>query len=249
MTSDVSHRRTATWVASLFLATAIGALAGTALLNTVINAPDYLTTVFPKSATVISGMLLWLINDIGIVFIGLLMFPILKKQNESMALGYVSMRMFESIFLMIGVIFAMLLIPLSQEFIKARAADVLSYQAIASLLKQAQYWFLTPMQLVFLGLGGIILTSLLYRSKLVPRFISVVGFIGYALLLPAAILALYGILDPSPGGSGAILAIPVAIFEIFLMPIWLFAKGFNTAAISSEKGASAEKMEIQPTSP
>ena len=247
MSSDASLRRTAILVASLFLVTAIGAIAGNGLLNTVINAPDYLTTAFPKSATVISGMLLWLINDIGIVFIGLLMFPILKKQSESMALGYVSMRMFESIFLILGVIFAMLLIPLSQEFIKASATGVASYQAIGSLLKQAEYWFMTPMQLVFLGLGGVILTSLLYQSKLVPRFISVVGFIGYALLLPSAILALYGVLDPSPGGPGSILAIPGAVFEIILMPIWLFAKGFNTTVISAKQSATSGKMEIEPT--
>jgi hypothetical protein len=247
MTSDSSSRRTAILVASLFLATAIGAIAGNALLNTALNAPDYLSTVFSKSATVTSGMLLWLINDIGIVFIGLLMFPLLKKQNESMALGYVSWRMFESIFLIIGLIFAMLLVPLSQEFIKARATDVTSYQAIGALLKQAEYWFLTPMQLIFLGLGGIIFTTLLYQSKLVPRFISAVGLVGYTLLLPSAILALYGVLDPSPGGSGSILAIPVAIFEIILMPIWLFAKGFDTAVISAKQGVISGKMEIQPT--
>jgi hypothetical protein len=226
-------------VASLFLVTAIGAIAGNALLNPVVNAPDYLTTVFPKSATVISGMLLWLINDIGIVFIGLLMFPLLKKQNESMALGYVSMRMFESIFLIIGVIFAMLLIPLSQEFIKAGATDVTSFQAIGSLLKQAEYWFMTTMQLVPLGLGGVIFTTLLYQSKLVPRFISVVGFIGYALLLPSAILTLFGVLDTLPGSLGSILIIPVVIFEIILMPIWLYAKGFNVSAIASKPAKTA----------
>jgi hypothetical protein len=247
MTSDTSHRRTAILVASLFLVTAFGAIAGTALMNSALNAPDYLTTVFSKSATVTSGMLFWLINDIGIVFIGLLMFPILKKQNESMALGYVSMRMFEALFLMIGVIFAMLLIPLSQEFIKAKATDVTSYQSIGALLKQAEYLFLTPMQLVFLGLGGIILTSLLYQSKLVPRFISVIGLIGYALLLPGAIFALYGILDPSPGGSGAIVAIPVAIFEIILMPVWLYTKGFNPTVVSGQPADSSGKLEAQPT--
>jgi hypothetical protein len=247
MTPNASNRRTAILVAALFLVTAFGAIAGTALMNTALNTPDYLTTVFSKSSSVTSGMLFWLINDIGIVFIGLLMFPILKKQNEGMALGYVSMRMFEALFLMIGVIFAMLLIPLSREFIKAKATDVTLYQAIGSLLKQAEYVFLTPMQLVFLGLGGIILTSLLYQSKLVPRFISIIGLIGYTLLLPAAILALYGILDPSPGGPGAIMAVPVAIFEIILMPVWLFAKGFNPTVISAKPGESSGKMEIQAT--
>jgi hypothetical protein len=95
MTSTRSYRRTAILVASLWILTAFGAIAGNALLNPVVNAPDYLTTVFSKSAAVTGGMLLWLINDIGIVFIGVLMFPILKKHSESMALGYVSMRIFE----------------------------------------------------------------------------------------------------------------------------------------------------------
>jgi hypothetical protein len=80
---------------------------------------------------------------------------------------------------------------------------------------------------------------MLYKSKLVPRSISVVGFIGYALLLPAFLIALFGILDPTPGGPGTILAVPAAFFEIILMPIWLFSKGFNTAVISAKQGASS----------
>jgi hypothetical protein len=246
MTSNPSYRRTAILVASLWLVTAFGAIAGAALINPVINAPDYLTTVFPKNATMTSGMLGWLINDIGIVFIGFLMFPILKKQSESMALGYLSMRIFESLLMIVGVFFAMLLIPLSREFIKTGATDATSFQAIGTVLKQAENWFLNILQLVFLGLGGIILTSMLYQTKLVPRLISVVGIVGYALLLPAAILALFGILDPTPGGSGSILAVPVAIFEIILMPIWLYAKGFNTAGISAKLGAGSGKLEIEP---
>ena len=118
MTSNNSYRGTAIWVASSWILTAFGAILGNTLLSRVVNAPDYLATVFTKSATATGGMLLWLINDLGIVLIGVLMFPLLKKQSESMALGYVSMRIFESIFLIIGVIFAMMLIPLSGAFIK-----------------------------------------------------------------------------------------------------------------------------------
>ena len=249
MTSDASTRRTAIWVASLWIATAIGAIAGAALINPVINAPYYLTTVFPKSATVTTGMLLWMVNNIGIVFIGLLMFPILKKQSESMALGYVSMRMFESLLMTVGVAFAVLLIPLSQAFIKAGVTNASSYQAIGSMLKQAESLFLNLMQLLFLGLGGLILTVMLYRSRLVPRWISVVGIVGYALLLPAFVLALFGVFDPTPGagGLGSLLAVPVAVWEIIIMPIRLYAKGFNTAVISAKQGDSTARMEVQPT--
>jgi hypothetical protein len=234
MTSDVSNRRTANWVASLWIVTAIGAIAGLALMSPVLNAPDYLTSVFPRSASLISASLLWLINDIGIVAIGVLMFPILKKQSESMALGYISMRMFESIFLIVGMTFAMMLIPLSQAYIQAGAADVTSYAAIGSVLKQAETWFMTVLQLIPLGLGGLILTILLFRGRLVPRWIAVVGIIGYGLLLPSAVITLFGIFETVPPAPGALLALPVAVWEIIIMPSYLFARGFNTAAISSK---------------
>jgi hypothetical protein len=249
MTSNTSYRRTAILVASLWLLTAFGAIVGNTLLSPSVNAPDYLTTIFSKSAAVTGGMLLWLINDIGIVFIGVLMFPILKWQSESMALGYVSMRILESVFLIVGVIFAMMLMPLSQAFNTAGATDVTSFQAVGSVLKQAQHWFMDTMQLIPLGLGGIILTTLLYKSRLVPRFLSVFGFIGYALLLPCATLTLFGVHYIAPGIPVANLVIPVAVWEIILMPIWLYAKGFSTAGITAKQGVISGKMAIEPTTP
>jgi len=234
MISNIPVRRTEILVALLWIVTAAGAIGGASLINPIINAPDYLRLVLPKSATITSGMFGWMVNDIGIVFIGLLMYPILRKQSESMALGYLSMRMFESLLMIVGVFFAMLLIPLSREFINASTSDITLFQVIGSILKQAENWFLNLLQLIFLGVGGIILTSMLYRARLVPRAISIFGFIGYALLLPAAVIGLFGVLDPTPGGAGSLLAVPVAIWEIIIMPAWLFKKGFNTTGISAQ---------------
>ena len=228
-----SYRRTEISVALLWIITAAGAIGGASLINPIINAPDYLTLAFPKSITITSGMFGWMINDIGIVFIGFLMYPILKKHSESMALGYLSMRMFESLLMIVGVFFAMLLIPLSREFIHASTVDLAMFQTIGTILKQAENWFLNLLQLVFLGIGGLILNLILYKTKLVPRTISIFGLIGYALLLPAAVIGLYGVLDPTPGGPGSILAVPVALWEIIIMPIWLFKKGFNKTALSN----------------
>jgi len=247
MISNPSYRRTAILVASLWILTAVGAIVGNALLSPVVSAPDFLTTAFPKSATVISGMLLWLVNDFGIVFIGVLMFPILRKHSESMALGYVSMRIFEAVFLIIGVIFSMMLIPLSQAFINSGATGISSFQAIGVVLKQAQHWFMDTMQLIPLGLGGLILTTLLYKTKLVPRFFSVWGMVGYGLLLPCALLTLFGVPNIVPGISVASMVIPVAIWEIILMPVWLYAKGFNTAGIKAKEVSISGKMEALPT--
>jgi hypothetical protein len=212
----------------------MGAIAGLAVMAPILDAPDYLTSVFPRSASVIGASLLWMINDIGIVAIGVLMFPILKKQSESLALGYISMRMFESIFLIVGMTLAMLLIPLSQAYIQAGAPDPTLYQAVGSMLQKARYWFMTVLQLIPLGLGGLILTILLFRGRLVPRWIAVVGIIGYSLLLPSAIISLFGIFETVPPAPGALLALPVAFWEIILMPIYLFARGFNKPAITAK---------------
>ncbi|HNE05573.1 MAG TPA: DUF4386 domain-containing protein [Anaerolineales bacterium] len=156
MTSTTPYRKTEIYVALLWIITAAGAIGGASLINPIINAPDYLTLVFPKSVTLTSGMFGWMINDIGIVFIGLLMYPILKKHSESMALGYLSMRMFESLLMIVGVFFALMLIPLSRDFINAGTADVSTLQTIGSILKQAENWFLNLLQLIFLGIGGLI---------------------------------------------------------------------------------------------
>lgn len=234
MTSTTPYRKTEIYVALLWIITAAGAIGGASLINPIINASDYLTLVFPKSVTITSGMFGWMINDIGIVFIGLLMYPILKKHSESMALGYLSMRMFESLLMIVGVFFALMLIPLSRDFINAGTADVSTLQTIGSILKQAENWFLNLLQLIFLGIGGLILNIIFYKTKLVPRAISIFGFIGYALLLPAAVVGLFGLLDPTPGGPGSILAVPVALWEIIIMPVWLFTKGFNTDYLSTK---------------
>ena len=234
MTSTTPYRKTEIYVALLWIITAAGAIGGASLINPIINTPDYLTLVFPKSVTLTSGMFGWMINDIGIVFIGLLMYPILKKHSESMALGYLSMRMFESLLMIVGVFFALMLIPLSRDFINAGTADVSTLQTIGSILKQAENWFLNLLQLIFLGIGGLILNVIFYKTKLVPRAISIFGFIGYALLLPAAVVGLFGLLDPTPGGPGSILAVPVALWEIIIMPVWLFTKSFNTDYLSTK---------------
>jgi hypothetical protein len=79
-----------------------------------------------------------------------------------------------------------------------------------------------------LGLGGSLFTWMLFRFRLVPRFISVVGLIGYALVFVASIAGWFGLVDITPGGNGSPVAVPVALFEIILLPFWLLFKGFKT---------------------
>jgi hypothetical protein len=81
-----------------------------------------------------------------------------------------------------------------------------------------------------LGLGGTLFTWMLFRFRLVPRVISVVGLIGYALVFLYSIAGWFGLIDLTPGASGVgVLVLPVATFEIILLPFWLLFRGFKTS--------------------
>ena len=129
--------------------------------------------------------------------------------------------------MMVGILATFLLIPLSREFINAGAPQGSWFATIGDVLKQTRFLGLTQVSLSLLGLGGLLFTWLLFRYRLVPQFISVVGWIGYALVFLGGTAGWFDLIDVSPGGNGSPLAIPVAVWEIILPPFWLFLRGFS----------------------
>ena len=225
---SASQRRAEILIATLFLVSAVTSFLGMFVLDPILKASDYLARVFPNKGAVELGSLLWSINNIGIVFIAVFAFGVLRKRNEALAVGYLAARIIEGTIMMVGIVATLLLIPLSQEFLKAGAPQNSWFQTLGDVLKQAKYLGLSEVSLLMLGLGGCLFTWMLFRYRLVPRFISVVGLIGYALVFLSGMGNWFGVIDPSVGGNGAFLAIPVAVFEIILLPFWLFFKGFKT---------------------
>ena len=217
-------------IATLFLVTGATSIFGEFfVLNPILNASDYLARVFPNKGAVELGSLLWSINNIGIVFIAVFAFRLLRKRNEALAVGYLASRIIEGTIMMLGIAATLLLIPLSQEFLKAGAPHGSWFLSLGDVLKHARFLGLSQLSLPLLGLGGSLFTWMLFRYRLVPRFISVVGLIGYVLVLFGSIAGWFDLINVSPGGSGAgaVLALPVAVFEIILLPFWLLFKGFK----------------------
>ena len=222
-----SQRRAEIVIATLFFVTGIVSILAVIVLNPILNASNYLATVFPNKGAVEWGSLLWSINNIGIVFIAVFAFPLLRKLDEALAAGYLASRIVEGTLMMVGIVATSLLIPLSQEFLKAGAPQGSWFLSFGDVLKQASYLGLTEIELVLLGLGGLIFTYLLFRFRLVPRPISVLGLIAYALVFVVSIAGWFGLVDASAGGPATFLALPVAAFEIIVLPVWLFFKGFK----------------------
>jgi hypothetical protein len=227
-----ANRRTAIIVGVLFLAGYVGVFVGDAISGPIVNEPDYLSIIYPNRIRVIIGILLEvLLNDIPVVGIGVLLFPILKKFGEGMALWYVGMRIIEAVTLIVGSISVLSLITLSQEYIAAGAVNASSFQASGALALAVRSWVGDAMLVVFFIGGALILYMILYRSKLVPRFISVWGLFAVASLIIANVL---GVPDLTHSFQPTmILYFPIVVSEL-LLAIWLIVKGFNPSAVDSE---------------
>jgi hypothetical protein len=223
-----NQRRAEIVIATLFLVTAVTSGLAGFLLDPLLNASGSLAWVFPNKEAVALDAVLWSINNIGIVFIAVFAFPVLRKLDEALATGYLASRIIEGTIMMVGIIATLLLIPLSHEFLKASAPQSSWFPTIGDILKQAKFLGLSAVSLPMLGLGGLIFTLMLFRFRLVPRAIAVVGLIGYAVVFFGSIAGWFGLVNVAPGGNGTILALPVATFEIILLPFWLFFKGFKT---------------------
>ena len=194
-----SNRKTAIIVGVLFLTSTVAFMLGS------IRIQIYFIDKHPNINQLIIGVLLEVYCGVAVAGIGVMMFPILKKFNERLALGYVIFRIIECAIIIVSGIYLISLLKLIQDY------DLMIY--------------------LFTGIGGLIFSYLLYQSKLVPRLISVLGLIGYALLLTGTLLDMLGHVDLD--GAGMIVLLPGGLFEIIL-PIWLIVKGFNSSAIASE---------------
>lgn len=219
-----TNRRTASLVGTLFLIAMAGSLVGgVAFIEPYLGAPDYLSTISNHATQVTVGVLLELVNGIAVLGIGVLMFPILREHHEGMALGYLGLRIVEAVFCCVIVISPLSLITLSRAYVDADVADAAYFQA-AGVLSVAERASVAGLLIpVFLGLGALVLYTALYRSKRLPRTISVWGFVGAVLILLMNLLLTFNV---EIGDIGLVLALPIITNEIF-MGIWLIAKGFN----------------------
>jgi uncharacterized membrane protein YedE/YeeE len=175
---------------------------------------------------VIIGVLLLLIDSAAVVGIAVMMFPILKKHNEALALGYVGFRVIEAAIIIVASIILLSLFTLSQEYVQAAAPDASDFQTLGTLLLTVWDWALLLGIMIVFSLTALILNYLLYQSELVPRWLSGWGLIGATLLLAAGLLEIFGI------NLTDLINLPIALQEM-VFAIWLIVKGFDPSAIAS----------------
>jgi hypothetical protein len=221
----MNPRNTARIVGLLFI---IGTIAGVSSFvgAPTMDDPDYLVNIAANGNLTIRAALCVLIMGIALAPVPALLFPILKKVDESLALGYVVFRVLEVVTYIITVISWLSLLTLSREYVLADVSDASYYQILGNLLLAVGAW-IDPVLVIVFSISALILNYLLYKSILIPRWLSGWGFVGGLLHLAEGLLDLFGLLPGMPWG--VLFFAPIALQEM-VYAVWLIVKGFNPIA-------------------
>ncbi len=225
-----SHRKIALVTGVLFVITFITAIPPFVFHYVpVVDDPNYIVGAGADNS-VLTGAFLELILIIANIGTAVVLFPILKRHNEILILGYVTARVVECVFIAVGILSLLTIVTLRQE--ATAGADTGSLVAVGKSLVALHDWTFLLGPGFFIGVGnGLILGYLMYTSRLVPRGMAVLGLIAGPVLLARFVGILFGVFEPM-SVVGVIMVVPEFLWELSL-GIWLTVRGFNPAALAS----------------
>lgn len=207
-------------IGALFLAGFLVYGVGDVLVTSVTGAPGFLSTISAHQTVLVLGAFLMLLNAPVDVAKAVLFFPILEKHGKRTALAYLATMIVEVVFLSLGALCLLMIVPLGQHAGEGWA------KGLGSLLVQSNTMAYQIGEAV-LGFGALFLCALLFRTRLIPRWLAISGLIGYAFLMAGQIAEIFGV------HVGLYLTIPGFFFELAL-PLWLFFKGFQPEAYGQD---------------
>lgn len=199
-------------------------------LTPVLTDPNYI--VGPGADTrVIIGCLLDVVNALAAIGTAVAVFPVVRRQNESLALGFVTTRMFEAAVIMIGVVSLLAVVTLRRDVAGTAGADPASLVTVGHALVAVRDYTFQFGPNICAALNALMFATLLYRSRLVPRIIPTMGLIAAPLLIVASVAVVFGLTEQgsiwfAPGGA------LIFVWELSV-GIYMTVKGFKPTPITA----------------
>jgi hypothetical protein len=240
-----TNRRAAIFVGIMFICATVSAILGLFVFYPpILTGTDYLITGAAHANQVVLGALMELVTACTAIGTAIGLFPVLRPYGERIALGHLLFRFLEAVVITIGIVAVLSLLTLSQAFVAAGTPDVAAYHVAGALLHAVYKCTFMLGPLFFLGINTFMYSSLLYRSRLVPRPLAVWGLTGAILVFGYALLVMFGVAVQNVG-LPTLLALPIGIFEMVFAG-WLIVKGFNPAAITSAPARTGRSDALAP---
>jgi Domain of unknown function (DUF4386) len=217
-----SDRRTAVVVGVLFISATVASILGSVALGSALEGDDYLANLI--GGRVILASVLFVIAATSAFGTAILLFPILTRHTEGLAAAYFGLRAFENVFYVAGVVALLMMLTVSQSDAAGAAAST-DLHLVGTALLALHSWAVLLGTLIFAGLGSLTLNYVLYRSRLVPRWLSVWGLIGAAGIFMYGLLGIFGV-DTGLGSPYMLLAMPLAVQEM-VFAVWLIVRGLQ----------------------
>lgn len=208
-------------IGALFLAGFLVYGTGSVLVNSVLEGPDFLKGVGSMQTTLALGAFLMIATTAVDIGKAVIFYPVLERHGKRTAVAYLATMVFEMAMMTVGVLALLMVIPLAEQSADG-GLDAGTAQALGSLAVDANETAYQIGQLS-LAFGALFLTALLFRTRLVPEWLAVLGLVGYATHLVGAAAEIFGV------PISLVLLVPGAIFELALAA-WLLTKGFAPAA-------------------
>ncbi|HEX8094405.1 DUF4386 domain-containing protein [Jatrophihabitans sp.] len=233
-----STRRTALIAGIFYLLTFAASIPALVLLSPVLNHPDYIVSA-GSDTRVLWGCVLDVVTALTGIGSAVALYPVVKKQNHAVALGFVTSRMFEAAVILIGVVSLLAVVTLRQDVAGTPGTDPATLTTVGQALVAVRDWTFLLGPNLMAAVNALLLGSLMYRSRLVPRIIPAMGLIGAPFWLAVTGMSFFGLAEH---GLFGIAVLPVAAWE-FSVGVWMVVKGFRpspitAAAVPSEAGRS-----------
>jgi hypothetical protein len=209
-----------------YLVTFAASIPALLLLGPILNDSGYIVSG-GSSTRVLIGCLLDVVNALACVATAVAVFPVVRRQNESMAVGFITSRMFEAAIIMVGVVSLLAVVTLRRDVAGGAGVDPGTLTTTGQALVAIRDYTFQFGPNMCAAINALLFGTLLYRSGLVPRIIPTIGLVGAPLLLAASVTTVLGLTEQ--GSIWFIGAVPIAAWELSV-GIWMTVKGFKTTA-------------------
>ena len=230
-------RRSAFFGGGFYLITFLSSIPALFLLAPVLNDERYIVSS-GADTQVVWGNVLDLVNALAAIGSAVALFPVVRRHSESLALGFVTTRLFEAAVIVIGIVSLLTVVTLRQP--GATGAEAESLVRTGQALVAARDWTFLLGPNVMASVNALVLGTLMYKSGLVPRLIPAMGLVGAPLLLAVTTATIFGLTEH--GSLWWVLVAPIFVWELSL-GLWMTFKGFRKDAPLMIDTAVSDHME------